>query len=90
MDQGLQSNHFNQGAAYTTDNGIMYFGGNQGFNQFHPESMYLDEYYPPCTINRFSNYLTAQLPLQTMPPLKVAIHSAKQLKLSYKQSFFCL
>lgn len=36
---GLQSNEFNFNSALAASNGYLYFGGNNGFNYFHPDSL---------------------------------------------------
>ena len=36
---GLQSNQFRQNSYYKDNNGFMYFGGINGFNYFHPDSI---------------------------------------------------
>ncbi|RAV29990.1 ligand-binding sensor domain-containing protein [Sinomicrobium soli] len=38
-DDGLQNNEFNGKAAYKDSLGVMYFGGMNGFNMFHPDSV---------------------------------------------------
>ena len=38
---GLQANEFNSGAYYQTRDGALLFGGNNGFNIFHPDSITL-------------------------------------------------
>jgi signal transduction histidine kinase/ligand-binding sensor domain-containing protein/CheY-like chemotaxis protein len=44
---GLQSNEFNQGAFFKNKNGEMFFGGINGFNQFHPDSIVSNPTVPP-------------------------------------------
>lgn len=39
-DDGLQNNEFNGKAGYTDSLGYFYFGGMNGFNVFHPDSIY--------------------------------------------------
>jgi len=55
MSDGVQSNEFNSGAAYIGRNGLYYFGGIKGFNQFIPsEVSNLDNpYIPPVVITGF-------------------------------------
>jgi len=44
---GLQNNEFNSGAYFRTRNGFFLFGGNNGFNLFHPDSIRQDLTLPP-------------------------------------------
>ncbi len=47
---GLQNNEFNTGAYCKTASGEMYFGGIQGFNVFHPDSIKDNPFIPPVYI----------------------------------------
>ncbi len=49
-EDGLQSYEFNRGAAFKTEDGIMYFGGINGVNVFHPDSIKFDTSVPPVVI----------------------------------------
>ena len=50
---GLQSNEFNQWVYHQSKNGEMLFGGNNGFNIFHPDSIKDNLYIPPVIITEF-------------------------------------
>lgn len=43
---GLQSNEFNTNASFKDQEGILYFGGINGFNKFKPEEINADSYAP--------------------------------------------
>ncbi|GEM_PF-623084 len=47
---GLQSNEFNVGAYMKSRTGVMYFGGINGFNRFHPDSIRENPYQAPVFI----------------------------------------
>ena len=51
---GLQSNEFNQHACTKTPDGYMLFGGVNGFNYFHPDSITQSNYKPQVVITAFS------------------------------------
>lgn len=51
-NDGLQSNEFNAGAYYKTDDGKMFFGGIKGLNAFYPDELELDNDPPPVVINK--------------------------------------
>lgn len=56
VSHGLQSNEFNQNGFYKDVNGRFYFGGVNGFNSFHPDSI-IGNIFPPKTIlTAFSLY----------------------------------
>ncbi|MBL0174599.1 MAG: hypothetical protein IPP94_04905 [Ignavibacteria bacterium] len=50
---GLQANEFSLGAAHRDAKGLLYFGGAEGFNVFHPDSIRDIPYVPPVVITDF-------------------------------------
>jgi signal transduction histidine kinase len=54
VGDGLQGNQFNRGAYYQSASGEMFFGGNNGFNAFHPEQITDNPHPPPVVITAFS------------------------------------
>ncbi len=60
---GLQSNEFNFGAFARAADGRMFFGGNEGFNEFHPDGIRLNPHVPPVVLTSFLKFLKrVQLP----------------------------
>jgi signal transduction histidine kinase/ligand-binding sensor domain-containing protein/CheY-like chemotaxis protein len=53
---GLQSHEFNGGAYCKSRRGEMFFGGINGFNVFHPDSIKNNPYVPPVVITTFKRY----------------------------------
>ncbi len=53
LSDGLQSYEFNYNAYLQARNGEMYFGGVNGFNVFHPDSVRDEGYLPPIVITDF-------------------------------------
>ena len=51
IEDGVQSLEFSGGAYFKDSNGIMYFGGINGFNYFNPDSITINEYVPPVVIS---------------------------------------
>ncbi|MEN8155846.1 MAG: two-component regulator propeller domain-containing protein [Bacteroidota bacterium] len=47
MEDGLQGNEFNANAWYQYHDGTLLFGGNNGFNIFHPDSIVQNRHVPP-------------------------------------------
>lgn len=83
---GLQGNEFVERSCYKGRDGRMYFGGTNGFNFFHPDSLQENPYKPEVMLTRL---LISNKPVEiTSPnsPLKAHINLTKNLILSYKHS----
>ncbi len=87
VSDGLQSNEFNTGAFYKNRHGEMLFGGINGFNQFNPNLIKDNYYIPPVVITKLSVF-NQPLTIGGDSPLQQHINVAKELTLSYKQTFF--
>ena len=77
---GLQ-NKFNQNACFIDKNGWMYFGGSNGLNAFHPDSIHDNTIIPPIAITRF--YL-----FEKPTRMDTLITSKRTIDLKYNQNFF--
>ena len=77
---GLQSDEFNQGAFCRGRDGELYFGGNNGFNCFQPESIRTNLHIPPVVLTKVSIFN------QPVQPGRSPSGEA-QIFLSYAQSF---
>lgn len=82
LDDGLQSNEFNAGSYHKTKSGEMFFGGINGFNCFYPGNVQINQNIPPIVLTSFKVFD------QDMSHLIGPISEAKQIELSYKDSFF--
>jgi len=51
--EGLQSNEFNSGAYYKGLNGLLFFGGINGFNEFNPNMLKENPHIPAVEITDF-------------------------------------
>jgi ligand-binding sensor domain-containing protein/two-component sensor histidine kinase len=51
IDDGVQSMEFSGGAYFKDKDGIIYFGGINGFNFFNPDSVRINQYVPPVVIS---------------------------------------
>lgn len=51
IDDGVQSMEFSGGAYFKDKDGVMYFGGINGFNFFNPDSVRINQYVPPVVIS---------------------------------------
>ncbi len=77
---GLQ-NKFNQNACFIGKNGWLYFGGSNGLNAFHPDSIHDNTIIPPLAITRF--YL-----FEKPTRMDTLITSKRTIDLKYNQNFF--
>jgi len=78
VTDGLQSNEFNKGAYYTSNNGEMFFGGINGFNSFYPDSIKDNPYIPPVVITKFKKFNTI---------IKFDISDTEEIELSYRDKY---
>jgi signal transduction histidine kinase/class 3 adenylate cyclase/FixJ family two-component response regulator len=53
VNDGLQSDKFNQGAYFKSKDGEMFFGGVNGFSSFFPGKIKINHYIPPVVITDF-------------------------------------
>ncbi|MBM2846505.1 MAG: Histidine kinase, partial [Bacteroidetes bacterium] len=81
VNDGVQSSEFIQGAFCKGSNGRMYFGGINGFNEFHPDSIVLNPTPPPVVITRF-------IVFDREIPLPRAITATHEITLERNQNFF--
>ncbi len=84
---GLQSDEFKLNAACKTSNGMLLFGGNNGFNEFDPRKLYADPYAPPLVL---SNFLIMNQPVtpgtDDQSVLTKPIAETRALRLPYSSS----
>ncbi|MEM8931151.1 MAG: two-component regulator propeller domain-containing protein, partial [Acidobacteriota bacterium] len=71
LEDGLQGYEYNGAAAWRGDDGMLYFGGVQGYNHFRPEAIGINPYVPPVTITRVE---TIDGPLETDRPVWALDH----------------
>ncbi|MFO7934275.1 MAG: two-component regulator propeller domain-containing protein [Bacteroidales bacterium] len=83
---GLQSNQFSYAAALRARNGRFYFGGVNGFNVFHPDSIATNEFIPPVVLTEL---LIFNRPVEiggSNSPLQKHISETDQITLKHSQS----
>jgi ligand-binding sensor domain-containing protein/serine phosphatase RsbU (regulator of sigma subunit) len=82
---GLQGDEFNQNAyARSPVTGEMYFGGGNGFNVFHPDSVRGNPYVPPVVFSMFTRYNTDDK--EGKPIAEKGIAARPEITLSYKDN----
>ncbi|MEJ2053378.1 MAG: triple tyrosine motif-containing protein [Calditrichaceae bacterium] len=89
ISDGLQGNQFNAHSCYETRNNEILFGGTNGFNIFHPDSLKENTHIPPVV---FTGFQIFNKPVKIGPdsPLKKHINIAKEINLTYKDYVFSL
>lgn len=78
---GLQSDEFNMGAAFTSSNGTIYFGGSQGFNAIDPRSVQNAGFKPQVGIYSIKV-------MNQRKEFDTPYHELTELKLSYEDKMF--
>ncbi|MEM1218791.1 MAG: triple tyrosine motif-containing protein, partial [Bacteroidota bacterium] len=86
VEDGLQSNEFNQYSFHQSTSGQLYFGGSVGLTQFDPIRVKPSSYHPPLTITRFLLFNKEQR-AQTSSVLDHSIQWTERIPLSHHQNF---
>jgi signal transduction histidine kinase/CheY-like chemotaxis protein/ligand-binding sensor domain-containing protein len=85
VSDGLQSNEF-RAACLKGDDGKMYFGGINGFNEFYPDSIKDNAYNPPLLLTSLQIFNKPINIVEDKDGLRKNISDAKEINLSYDQS----
>ena len=86
VGDGLQGDEFRPRSFCENKQGRIYFGGKNGFNVFHPDSLTENSYIPPVLITKFLIF-NKDVPIVTKDsPLKKHINLAEKVVFSYKYS----
>jgi len=89
VSDGLQGNEFiDKGRAYKSGSGEMFFGGMQGFNIFHPDSVIENPFIPEVYLTDFKIFNKSVDIGTEGSPLDRHITETKEMTLSHKQSVF--
>ena len=89
LADGIQSNEFNAGAYFKNTKGKMFFGGINGFNAFHPDSVVDNPYIPKLAFTDFQIFNKSIQPGKE-EVLEFHINETEHLTLSHDQSVFSL
>ncbi len=89
ISDGLQSNEFNGGAFAKNKNGLMFFGGINGFNVFDPRKIKDNLYVPPVVLTDFQIF-NKSVPIRQADdsPLKKSITETREIELTYRENSF--
>lgn len=85
---GLQGNSFNRMSAFKNDKGELFFGGLNGFNVFHPDSITDNPVVPDVYITNFEIFNKPVSPHLENSPLTKSIDKTSGITLSHEQSVF--
>jgi PAS domain S-box-containing protein len=88
VKDGLQSNEFNRGSCFKSRGGELLFGGVNGFNLFHPDTIRDNRYIPPIIITDFKIFNKS---VKNNPafPLE-SVNETNVIHLSHKDYVFSL
>jgi signal transduction histidine kinase len=87
MSDGLIANEFNQSAFCKSKTGELYFGSNNGFLAFHPDSIVSTPFHPPVVLTDFLIF-NKSVPIGPSSPLKKHISETESIELSYRDNVF--
>ncbi len=85
LADGLQSAEFNNGAYYKNEKGWFFFGGINGFNCFHPDTIRENQNIPPVALTEFRLFNEPVFPSANGTLLTRTIDYTSILKLSYQE-----
>ncbi|MGL1887630.1 MAG: hypothetical protein OCD76_14030 [Reichenbachiella sp.] len=88
IDDGLQGKEFSRSSAKKLSTGEMIFGGMNGFNVFHPDSVLTNPYVPKVYLTDFKIFNESVAIDGLNSPLKQHISMANEIELNYKQNVF--
>jgi signal transduction histidine kinase/DNA-binding response OmpR family regulator/ligand-binding sensor domain-containing protein len=89
-NDGLQGNEFNTRSSFKNKDGLIYFGGNNGYNVFNPNTIKTNPYIPNIV---FTRLLLFNKPIgigNQDSPLEYDISNTKELKLRRKDNVFTI
>ena len=90
IEDGLQGNIFKPGSACKTADGWLFFGGSNGLNSFHPDSLKDNTFVPPVFFTDFKLFNSSIRVNGPDSILHQHINVAKELTLQHDQSVFTL
>lgn len=89
VEDGLQGDDFKPHSVFGAKSGMIYFGGNNGYNSFFPDKILERSYHPPIVLTDFQIFKKS-VPItkheNDPSPLNQDISETKSISLNYKQS----
>jgi signal transduction histidine kinase/ligand-binding sensor domain-containing protein/AraC-like DNA-binding protein len=93
IGDGLQSTGFNYGSKLKGSDGCMFFGGLEGFNMFHPDSIQFNLTPPPVCITGFkifNHLIEPNMSINGRIYLSKSIEQTKEIHLTYHDNVFSI
>ncbi len=90
ISDGLQENEFNTGAAFRNKQGYLFFGGLNGYNVFHPDSIKENTFKPTIVLTNLLVSNKIVKPGDNSGILNKHISIADEIKLKKKYSVFTI
>ncbi len=87
---GLQDVEFNRGASFKDRDGFIYFGGINGFNRFHPDSIEVDVDHPPVVIVDLQIFNQSVAINGEYPVLTKSVSETNRIEIPWRYSVFSL
>ena len=87
VEDGLQAFEFFSGSCYRSESGLLFFGGRNGFNVFHPDSIRMNPYVPPVAITDFQIFNKSITPANTYLRQK-GKNDRQKISISYRDNVF--
>ncbi|MBN1924493.1 MAG: PAS domain-containing protein, partial [Prolixibacteraceae bacterium] len=87
---GLQGSIYNRWAYFKSTTGEMYFGGINGFNVFHPDSITDNTVAPPVHLTEFMLFNKPVYAGKDDSPLNKQLSQTEELVLKHKQNYFTI
>ncbi|WP_338790059.1 two-component regulator propeller domain-containing protein [Bernardetia sp. MNP-M8] len=87
VEDGLQANEFNSGAYAKGKSGMMYFGGINGLNYFHPDSIQGNSYVAPILFTDFQ-VNNKKVEIGDSSIIQNHISLVEKIQLNYNQNSF--
>jgi signal transduction histidine kinase/ligand-binding sensor domain-containing protein/ActR/RegA family two-component response regulator len=84
---GLQANEFKEQAFCKSREGLLYFGGINGFNVINPRNVKMMSFDPPLVMTNFQVF-NREVTIGDKSPLSTAITETKKIVLPHKSSVF--
>ncbi len=87
LNDGVQSNSFKPNVCLKARDGKMYFGGVNGFNCFHPDSIEENSFTPPVYITELQIYNKSVEVGEEGSPLQKSILETDEITIDHSQAF---
>ncbi len=87
VNDGLKSNAFNQGAAFRTADGEIFFGNINGINSFYPERIRKNPYVPPIVVTDFRIFDKSIFD-GAFPDKFLSLITSNKIELNSNENFF--